>query len=71
MNVALTRAKFGLIVLGRSGVLDPDEDWKAVMAFYDRNGLVTGEENLAAPRDEDQAGFTRLEKVLLAAEIYE
>ncbi|KAK3339699.1 P-loop containing nucleoside triphosphate hydrolase protein [Lasiosphaeria hispida] len=44
MNVALTRAKFGLVVLGCRGVLvAEDENWKAVVEFCDRNGLSVGE----------------------------
>ncbi|KAF2757645.1 P-loop containing nucleoside triphosphate hydrolase protein [Pseudovirgaria hyperparasitica] len=40
MNVALTRAKHGLIVLGNREILREDDSWKAWMAFCERNGLV-------------------------------
>ncbi|KAF2277137.1 P-loop containing nucleoside triphosphate hydrolase protein [Westerdykella ornata] len=38
MNVALTRAKAGLVVLGNPNVLALDEHWKAFLAFCHRNG---------------------------------
>ncbi|KAK0639526.1 P-loop containing nucleoside triphosphate hydrolase protein [Cercophora newfieldiana] len=44
MNVALTRAKAGLIVLGsRKLMVEEDENWKAFVGFCERNGLVVGE----------------------------
>lgn len=42
MNVALTRAKFGLIVVGSREVLMEDRCWRAVVGFCERNGLVAG-----------------------------
>ncbi|KAF2812702.1 P-loop containing nucleoside triphosphate hydrolase protein [Mytilinidion resinicola] len=39
MNVALTRAKHGLIVIGNPEVLTKDENWTAFLAFCARNGL--------------------------------
>lgn len=39
-NVALTRAKFGLIILGKRELLVEDDVWKEVIDFCDRNGLV-------------------------------
>ena len=42
LNVALTRAKAGLIVLGSPDVLGTDEHWRAWLAFCYRNGLVRG-----------------------------
>ncbi|KAF2493168.1 P-loop containing nucleoside triphosphate hydrolase protein [Lophium mytilinum] len=39
MNVALTRAKHGLIVIGNPEVLAEDENWTAFLAFCARNGL--------------------------------
>ncbi|KAF2649822.1 P-loop containing nucleoside triphosphate hydrolase protein [Lophiostoma macrostomum CBS 122681] len=43
VNVALTRAKEALIVIGSEKVLAKDECWMAWMAFCWRNGLVVGE----------------------------
>ena len=39
MNVALTRAKEGLIVIGNPAVLATDDYWTAFLAFCRRNGL--------------------------------
>lgn len=41
-NVALTRAKEGLIVIGNQDVLRQDENWYSFLAFCARNGLVEG-----------------------------
>ncbi|KAF2397332.1 P-loop containing nucleoside triphosphate hydrolase protein [Trichodelitschia bisporula] len=43
LNVALTRAKEGLVVVGSSEVLGTDEAWKAWLGFCARNGLWEGE----------------------------
>jgi helicase MOV-10 len=40
MNVALTRAKEGLFVLGNPEILSRDKGWREWMAFCARNGLV-------------------------------
>lgn len=73
MNVALTRAKFGLIIIGRRDVLVDDPNWAAVLEFCDRNGLVAGEEGDEADggdREINGSGavgkLTRIEKVLTA-----
>jgi DNA polymerase III delta prime subunit len=52
LNVVLTRAKAGLIILGSRAVLETDENWRAMLAFCDRNGLVSdpSEEGKAGPR---------------------
>jgi putative helicase MOV10L1/helicase MOV-10 len=69
MNVALTRAKFGLIVIGRREILYPDPNWKAFLDFCNRNGLVAGGNDDDRPlHDRDNIEPTRLEKVLLAQE---
>lgn len=69
MNVALTRAKFGLIVIGRREILVQDPNWKAYLDFCDRNGLVSGETGGDDQLyDQDPAKLTRLEKVLVAKE---
>lgn len=67
MNVALTRAKFGLIVIGRREILLLDPNWRAFLDFCDRNGLVAGE-NDRLVQDRDNMVSTRLEKVILAHE---
>ena len=41
MNVALTRAKYGLIVIGRREILATDPNWTGFLEFCDRNGLVS------------------------------
>jgi helicase MOV-10 len=40
MNVALTRAKEGLFVIGSPEVLEKDKHWRSFLAFCWRNGLV-------------------------------
>ncbi|EPE32782.1 P-loop containing nucleoside triphosphate hydrolase [Glarea lozoyensis ATCC 20868] len=67
MNVALTRAKFGLIVIGKIDVLMEDPNWKAFIHFCERNGLMAGD-IAGGARLEDSGVLTRLEKVLLASE---
>lgn len=39
MNVAITRAKFGLIVIGKREILANDPNWKSFLSFCSRNGL--------------------------------
>ncbi|KAK1765404.1 P-loop containing nucleoside triphosphate hydrolase protein [Phialemonium atrogriseum] len=72
MNVALTRAKFGLIVIGKRDLLAEDPNWKAVLDFCDRNGLVEEGGADGARLDEgastESAKLTRIEKTLLAQE---
>lgn len=71
MNVALTRAKFGLIVLGRRELLvDEDPNWKAFVNYCERNGLAAGEGEVNGQdvRDEDSSQKTRLEKMLIEQE---
>jgi len=69
MNVALTRAKFGLVVIGKRDILTQDRNWKAWLDFCDRNGLVSGlDDDSERANDESQRSLTRLEKVLLANE---
>ena len=65
-NVALTRAKEGLIVIGNQDVLRQDENWTAFLAFCARNGLIEGlniKEHLA--RNQEYVVISRLEKQLL------
>jgi putative helicase MOV10L1/helicase MOV-10 len=68
MNVALTRAKFGLIIIGKKDVLMEDFYWKTFFEFCTRNGLITGDVDEGAPPDERYYGCTRLEKTLLMRE---
>jgi len=69
MNVALTRAKFGLIVIGKREILLLDPNWKSFLDFCERNGLVAGKSNSGGRlRDTDPIELTRLEKVLLGKE---
>ncbi|KAK9771700.1 putative P-loop containing nucleoside triphosphate hydrolase protein [Seiridium cardinale] len=61
-NIALTRAKFGLIRIGRRKVLHMDENWRAVLAaFCDRNGLVAGDDNDDEAADSDARTWTSAE----------
>jgi putative helicase MOV10L1/helicase MOV-10 len=68
MNVALTRAKYGLIIVGDRDVLVDDPHWRTVLDFCYRNGLVTGDEGGAededslTPRD---GPLTRIEREML------
>ncbi|EMC92499.1 hypothetical protein BAUCODRAFT_38569 [Baudoinia panamericana UAMH 10762] len=72
-NVALTRAKEGLIVIGNPIVLRQDEYWRNFLAFCQRNGLwksdALGEQAGSAKSmgDDDAADFvvSRLERQLL------
>lgn len=65
MNVALTRAKSGLIVIGRRELLMEDPHWQAFVEFCERNGLVAGG---TASGGESDYGITRLEKKLIEKE---
>ena len=69
MNVAITRAKFGLIVIGKREILLSDPNWKSFLDFCNRNGLVADEHGVdRSLHDRDNMEPTRLEKVLLAQE---
>lgn len=74
MNVALTRAKFGLIIVGSRELLVEDPNWKALVDFCDRNGLVTeASEHNSENNGNEGAGAcmlrrTRLEGVLIDKE---
>ncbi|TVY24102.1 putative helicase [Lachnellula hyalina] len=69
MNVALTRAKFGLIVIGKKDLLLQDPNWKAFLEFCERNGLMINENGLGEPAyDTDDSVRTTLEKGLLDRE---
>ncbi|KAK0300280.1 hypothetical protein LTS00_001352 [Friedmanniomyces endolithicus] len=66
-NVAMTRAKEGLVVIGNPAVLAQDPCWTAFLSFCQRNGLWdSGNGSWTAPEGEyGKAG--RLEKQLLHA----
>ena len=65
-NVALTRAKEGLIVIGNPEVLVKDENWRAFLSFCGRNELCDGLESLSLESDaEDKMLVSRLERQLL------
>lgn len=74
MNVALTRAKHGLIVVGSRELLHDDSDWRAFIGFCDRNGLVAVSTNERSAGQEtealggDRVSPTRLEKRLIQKE---
>ena len=40
LNVALTRARCGLIIVGSEKTLVRDENWKELITFYRENGLI-------------------------------
>ncbi|KAH5025313.1 hypothetical protein HBI74_130020 [Parastagonospora nodorum] len=70
MNVALTRAKEALFVVGNPGILVRDECWKTWLAFCWRNGLV---DDRGEGWDGDAEGFGEgnvgvLERALVAKE---
>ncbi|OAG20736.1 P-loop containing nucleoside triphosphate hydrolase protein [Alternaria alternata] len=48
MNVALTRAKEALVVIGNPKVLEQDANWRQWMAYSWRNGLVRDDEGIWA-----------------------
>lgn len=69
MNVALTRAKSGLIVIGRRELLVEDPNWKAFVDYCERNGLTSeGEPNGKDTRESNSHERTRLEKILIEQE---
>ncbi len=40
-NVALTRAKHGLIIFGNANTLSSDDKWDALISFFKSNGSYT------------------------------
>ncbi|KAF2020911.1 P-loop containing nucleoside triphosphate hydrolase protein [Aaosphaeria arxii CBS 175.79] len=65
MNVALTRAKEGLIVIGDPKVMKMDPHWRRWLAFCQRNGLVQESLwSLGLQREYQDVGV--LERALLA-----
>ncbi|KAI3397073.1 hypothetical protein diail_11309 [Diaporthe ilicicola] len=70
MNVAITRAKLGLIVVGGRELLIEDANWKAFVQFCERNGLTAGEVGGSSENchDDSPQQPNRLEKRLLEKE---
>lgn len=60
MNVAITRAKELLVVVGNAGLLSKDPYWKGFLQFAIRNGLYVGPE---LKIEIDGAWISRLEYV--------
>lgn len=73
MNVALTRAKYGLIVVGSRDLLVEDSNWRAFVEFCDRNGLVAPSESASGENGHggasvDEPNFNRQEKIMVERE---
>jgi len=72
MNVALTRAKEALFVIGNVEVLEQNQDWRQWLAFCWRNGLVSDEKGVwdgcILGGDGDEVKIGVLEKALIAKE---
>ena len=69
MNVALTRAKEALFVIGSPEVMGADVHWKAWMQFCERNGQVDDRAGLWKDRGEYKGGKVGvLERALIAKE---
>ncbi|KAF9700283.1 hypothetical protein EKO04_001248 [Ascochyta lentis] len=67
MNVALTRAKEGLFIIGSPEVLGADEHWRAWMTFCERNGLVDDPQQVWTDRELFKDGTVGvLERALVA-----
>jgi len=59
MNVALTRAKFGLIIVGNSSLLEGDNVWEDLIKHYKKKGYVVTEEIEEMPsRVAEDSGFS-------------
>ncbi|KAJ8113411.1 hypothetical protein OPT61_g4451 [Boeremia exigua] len=69
MNVALTRAKEALFMIGSPAVLGADEHWREWMMFCGRNGLVDDPLGVWKDRGQSQNGkIGVLERALIAKE---
>ena len=69
MNVALTRAREGLLVIGSPEVMGVDECWREWMAFCERNGLVDDRMGVWKDREKFKDGKVGvLERALVAKE---
>jgi putative helicase MOV10L1/helicase MOV-10 len=61
MNVALTRAKYGLIIIGDQDVLVDDPHWRAVLRFCYRSGSVINPHNPEDMLDTKDDELTKFE----------
>lgn len=61
MNVALTRAKYGLIIIGDQDVLVDDPHWRAVLRFCYRSGSVINPQNPEDMLDTKDDELTKFE----------
>jgi hypothetical protein len=70
MNVALTRAKEALVVIGNPEVLGQDANWRQWMAYCWRNGLVRDDKEIWAGCEDgfSEPKFGVLERALVAKE---
>jgi putative helicase MOV10L1/helicase MOV-10 len=68
MNVALTRAKYGLVILGDQDVLIDDPHWRAVLQFYYRSGSVVNPQVTEEMKDIKPEDFTNWEKDSMLAQ---
>ncbi|KAK0955191.1 hypothetical protein LTS01_023519 [Friedmanniomyces endolithicus] len=66
-NVAMTRAKEGLVVIGNPAVLEKDPCWQAFLEFCQRNRLWESGDGPWTPPGGEQGRAGRLEKQLLHA----
>jgi len=66
MNVSLTRAQHGLVVIGNPKLLAVDNNWVRFMKFCGRNGLVDGDSKQEPELNGTDDETLRLESVLLA-----
>ena len=65
-NVALTRARQGLVVIGNAEVLERDRCWDAFLSFCGRNGLCEGcEDGELSSKAKGRQVVSRLERRLL------
>ena len=66
-NVAMTRAKEGLVVIGNPAVLAQDSCWTAFLSFCQRNGLWDHGDGSWTPLGGEHGRAGRLEKQMLHA----
>jgi len=50
MNVALTRAKYGMVIIGNAQTLSSDQKWRMLLTFLEQDGQLFN-------RYEDAYGF--------------
>ena len=52
LNVALTRARRGLVIVGDEATLAADPTWRELLSFYRRRRCVVGSDDELLPRCE-------------------